>query len=720
MTRAVLEHSRESRGGRAGSRRAFRYDVEGLRALAIVLVVVDHAFNWPAGGFIGVDVFFVISGFLITGLLLKEHERDGRISFSAFYRRRIRRIIPASWLVVAVTVAASGTIYLATRFHQIVGDAVWTVLFAANWRFAAQGVDYFASTQEPSPLQHYWSLAVEEQYYLVWPLLLLLALTLGSRVGNSRRTATVVASVLLVVGFAWSLVGTATDPTVAYFSTFTRMWELMAGSLLALLAGRLTGLPGWSRPWLQWGGLVAVIAAAFLIRPDSAFPAPGALLPVLGTVAVIAGGTDSRRSSTFVPLTNPVARYLGRISYSLYLWHWPALILIGAALPGTGLGAVLIALAAALGLSVLSFHFVEDPIRRSGWLEPRSARRARVPKPQPRKPVALIAGACALLVGAAGTGVIMDRAARSDASAAVPAPAPATTAPASDADSAIRNGVVAALSATRWPAGLHPALADVGTSAPPELTESCVNDWDTVKKSCTYGSDSAPKTVMVVGDSTAISWLPALRKTFAPDEWRIVSFGKYGCPAASISVRGPGGAANAGCDVHRRWVLDQVQTLHPDVVIVGEAEGYIDTLPGGQSGRAAMDRWKAALGETLGKIAAGAPNAEIHVLSAPPAAPNVASCATARSVPADCEARIAPAWHHTSTAEQEAVAQAQAAGARVDYIDTHEWVCADERCPAFASGILIRSDLNHFTQAYSEFLATGLIERLHPDTQANK
>ncbi|WP_243667932.1 acyltransferase family protein [Clavibacter michiganensis] len=244
--------------------RGFRPDVEGLRALAVVAVIVDHLFDWPSGGFVGVDVFFVISGFLITGLLLKEYERTKTISFLDFYKRRVRRIMPAALLVLVVSTAVSFLVFNVVRAQASLWDAVWSALFVSNWHFASAGTDYFASDGPISPFRHYWSLSVEEQFYLVWPVLIFLVITFArrrtpkNRVKRARlftQTIGITVGVLIVASLAWGFYETSARPTVAYFSTFSRAWELGIGALLAIFAARLATLPAAIRPVLGYVGL---------------------------------------------------------------------------------------------------------------------------------------------------------------------------------------------------------------------------------------------------------------------------------------------------------------------------------------------------------------------------------------------------------------------------------------------------------------------------------
>ncbi len=229
------------------TKKRFRPDIQGLRALAVVVVILNHLFGWPAGGFVGVDVFFVISGFLITGLLYREHERTGRISFVDFYRRRVKRIIPIATIVIVVTVAISFVVYFTARAQSILNDGVWALLFASNWHSAFQGTNYWADDGTVSPLQHYWSLAVEEQFYVVWPWLIVAAFAVASRRswdGRARRSALLVLmGTITIASFGWAIAQTITNPGFAYFSTFVRAWELGVGAMVAIAAPVLSKIP---------------------------------------------------------------------------------------------------------------------------------------------------------------------------------------------------------------------------------------------------------------------------------------------------------------------------------------------------------------------------------------------------------------------------------------------------------------------------------------------
>jgi peptidoglycan/LPS O-acetylase OafA/YrhL len=370
--RAVDSSSANSSGPGGGLR--FRPDIEGLRAIAVALVLLFHGYGSPVtGGFVGVDVFFVISGFLITSLLLGEQLKNGRISISGFYARRVRRILPASAVVVVLTVIATYYLLGFISGNDVAIDAKWTAAFSANIHFALVQTDYFGSQMPPSPLQHMWSLGVEEQFYVVWPGLFLLLVLV---VRGARHRNALAAALLLIIGasFWWSVVQTVSNPTWAYFSPLTRAWELALGALVAVLAptiGRLNA--GWPSQLIALCGLIGIGLSAFLLNPSVPYPGSAVALPVVSTALVIAAGCANARTVVGRTLSVRPMQWVGARSYSLYLWHWPLLI-IAARYAGddltrwqtTGL------LLAAVIASALTYRLVENPVRRAPFLASRT------------------------------------------------------------------------------------------------------------------------------------------------------------------------------------------------------------------------------------------------------------------------------------------------------------------------------------------------------------
>jgi peptidoglycan/LPS O-acetylase OafA/YrhL len=354
-----------------GYTRSFRPDVQALRALAVGLVVWYHA-KLPGlhGGFLGVDVFFVISGFVITGVLLQEHQKRGSISIAGFYGRRIRRILPAATLVLVLTLFA---VYHWLGFiagAQNATDAKWVAAFMGNFHFASSGTQYLNATAPPSALQQFWSLAVEEQFYLVWPLLFFALAWFLPNISPRKKLLTALI-VIMVASFVWSVIETGQNPTWAFFSPLTRAWELALGAAMAVL------VPVLRDRGKQWGsglavlGVGVIVASACIFNSSTLWPGAAALVPVAATALVIAGGT-LRQSSGFGRLTTffPI-QWLGNISYSLYLVHWPVLIIaLEYSFKGSfPLHSELELVALSIVLSAILYYGLENPLRKSNLLK---------------------------------------------------------------------------------------------------------------------------------------------------------------------------------------------------------------------------------------------------------------------------------------------------------------------------------------------------------------
>ncbi|KQM84299.1 acyltransferase [Agromyces sp. Leaf222] len=348
-----------------------RPEIQALRAVAVAAVVLHH--GWPAvapAGYMGVDVFFVVSGYLITALLLREVDRTGRVSLGAFYLRRARRILPAAMVVLlavsAATLAFAPYRDWAAYFREIVASA----FYVENWRLAADSQLPASADLESTPVQHFWSLSVEEQFYLAWPLLILLALWLVHRRGASiMRTLAIVLGAVTAASFAWSLVLTAEDHNLAYFSTFSRAWEFGVGGLLALLAAAIPRLTAdrWraGRSLVSWGGLAMIVVPVVAFDDTEAFPGLWVLLPVTGTLAIIWAGTPATRWSTSHVVGLRPVQWVGDISYSLYLWHWPIFMFTPMVTGVPSPPALMVVLVGvSLIVSAFSKRFVEDPFRR--------------------------------------------------------------------------------------------------------------------------------------------------------------------------------------------------------------------------------------------------------------------------------------------------------------------------------------------------------------------
>ena len=357
----------------------YRPDIEGLRAVAVILVVLSHlGVTGFGGGYVGVDVFFVISGYLITGLISSEYAKkadanggQGWFSLRGFYFRRVKRIVPMSFFILLITTGASYLLFNQIRAKAVLVDSIWAALFSANIHFINVSTDYFQQGFSTSPLQHYWSLAVEEQFYLVIPALFILAVKMkdfkifAARLSWERRIKTLY-SVIVVASFAWSVIETSAHPTSAYFSSLTRAWELGIGAYIAIstmrggfrLRVRLNSIES-----VVGLGLIAFSTLAFTSAAN--FPGFAALAPVFGAAFIIHSGISGGGIVSKILSSKPFT-WVGKISYSLYLWHWPLIVIINATHPKflkSVFGEIALVITALI-LSFLSYKLIEQPFRR--------------------------------------------------------------------------------------------------------------------------------------------------------------------------------------------------------------------------------------------------------------------------------------------------------------------------------------------------------------------
>jgi peptidoglycan/LPS O-acetylase OafA/YrhL len=349
--------------------RKYRPDVEGLRAVAVVAVILFHTkIAGFTGGFVGVDVFYVISGFVITGVLLRKVESSGSLGFGDFYARRARRILPAAGLVLVVTVLASYHWLGFVRGAEVADDARWCAVFLGNFHFLSIGTNYFSSQLPPSPLQNYWSLGVEEQFYLVYPLGLALSLLVIPKV-SVRHKVMIFTAAVIAASLCWSIHETSAAPYSAYLSSLTRAWELALGGFIT------AGTQYWLRirrsvgALLTWLGIAGILFAAVHYTSTTAYPGWAALVPVVGAGLIIVGGMSAGRWGVELILGTAVFRWVGKLSYSLYLWSWPVLTIAEQeTTKSLTLGERALTILASLALAVVTYALVENPIRHSKWI----------------------------------------------------------------------------------------------------------------------------------------------------------------------------------------------------------------------------------------------------------------------------------------------------------------------------------------------------------------
>ena len=706
---------------RPAGARAHRLDVQALRALAVAMVVVEHVTGRPAGGFVGVDVFFVVSGFLITGLLLREADRHGRVSLADFWRRRVRRIVPASVLVLLVGTLVTWSAVGPARGTSAAVDALWSAASLANWHFAATGTDYFAAQGPESPFQHYWSLAVEEQFYLVWPLVVVAAVAVARRRPGPavpRAALGTLLLVLVVASLAWAWQQSTASPTVAYFSSLTRAWELALGALLATAAPAMTRLPAVLRPALAWVGLVGVVASAWVTTSTVPFPAPGALLPVAATLLVLASGTGCAGTPWLGPLAGRPVMIVGDLSYSIYLWHFVALV-VGTSLLGDEPARLWPAvLVSTLVLSALTYHLVERPFITSPLLEPGPPAHAWRRWRRDHRSTYRRGGAALLAVAALTATVLAVDAVRP--AAAPPVLPSASTDGGPDGAAGGTTGEPAepggpdgsdgldvpsvdewsgevgrALSATSWPE-LDPSIESVldGTrTGSPHLACGDAEAQGLTPDDCSWTSPSASTTVVLVGDSTAMHHLDALvpLAESAESGFTLVNRAKFACPFVDIPVQNDVTGILESCRAHNDETLALIDETHPDVVLVTNS---YQTLSEDGGGTITPDRWSEGFGAYARRLAEAA--GSVVVLTPPPDDADIASCFRRGGSPVDCISRTSRTWIDRAAADQDVL---ESIGGVL--VDLRVLTCVSDLCPAFVGDVPVKEDRVHLTTAFA-------------------
>jgi len=667
--------------GTAPADRRFRPDVEGLRAVAVLLVVCFHAgVTWLTGGFVGVDVFFVISGFVITGVLLRERDASGRVSILGFYGRRARRIIPAATLVIIAACSAAYVMLGVIYGNQTATDARWASVFLANFHFSSIGTNYLTSTQPPSPLQNFWSLAVEEQFYLVYPAIFILVASLKTKLSLAARLALTL-GVGIVASFVLSVVQTSSDPTVAYFSPFTRAWELALGALVAVGTRWLLSVPRRIGAVMGWVGLAAIAFSALEFTRNTPYPGAAVAIPVIGTALVIAGGMTAPAFGAESLLRLAPFQWMGKLSYSIYLWHWPILIIAAYAANKTSLpfsqnGPWLLMV---LVLSVATYLFIENPIRH-----------ARVLTRRKWPPVVL---GLALIATSLGVATLELRA-HADPISSYESVSSAT----------LSKLVAAAPSIKILPSNLEPSLGN----APDDWGRPAGPCWipysaDTLPD-CSFGDPNGSKTMVLFGDSHAAMWFSILDSIASKAHWKLVWVGKSACPVGLLSVMNPAQSTPSpyvACDNFHRFSVGLINRIHPNLLIVSQepelsASGKVFT----------RKQWQRGLLDTFDRLTI--PKSRILVLgNIPTLRADPPTCLSQHTTDIQaCSAPLRAYLVNYNRAEQTA---ATSVGGR--YVDMTPWFCS-RTCTAVVGKYEVYINADHVTKVYTFALGEVLAKAL--------
>jgi peptidoglycan/LPS O-acetylase OafA/YrhL len=639
----------------------FRPDIEGMRAVAIIMVVAYHSGTGLfSGGFVGVDVFFILSGYLITDLLVREIERTGRVSFRRFYARRAKRLLPASLALVVCTLLLSFVILSPLEVLHVAQTALATASYSSNLLFIFKSTDYFGAGVGGNPLLHTWSLAVEEQFYLVWPLLLVLCM----KRNRPRLVAAGVLALLAALSLVICIWLTYRFQPIAFFSTPTRTWEFAVGGLAALLQEneRLKLLRLGAFAWL---GAACVLASGIFLRSAQGFPGALALLPVAGTTLIlIAGKYSISQGGVLRVLKHPIAQKIGALSYSWYLWHWPVLVFGRILFPHGGWVTTVTLLLTGLAAAWLSYSLIESPVRFNSKLTTK-----------PGYALAL------------GVGLTM-------------------------------AGILVSLSALRWASHLEntkPEVAFLRASSGSPDDDRCATGFRSDRLTvCSFGA-TGRRTVVLFGDSHAGQWIPAMRDPHIVG-WHVVTLLKSACPSVSIPIYNPHlERVDENCTAWREKALEYIRSIKPAVVILCNSSGYVKRpFFEDQYAQVTLEQWEQGMRSTLESLDTGTTSV-LLVRDTPRASFDIPICLSrAQSHPhlfsaQDCmleepKAIAEPVWR----AER-------AAATGLSYVvalDLTAQFCPGGECKPIIHNMVVYRDGNHITGAFSASLAPVMAAQL--------
>lgn len=677
--------------------RGFRQDVQGLRAVAVSLVVIYHLFpRHVPGGFVGVDVFFVISGFLITSHLLRELDTTGTVNVPQFWLRRARRLLPAAVLVILVVAVSALLIVPMTAWRDLGTQTFASLFYVENWRLALNADSYTAAAPSSSPFQHFWSLSVEEQFYLVWPVVFLAVAALLRGDHRQRRRRRRTSLLTAVVGIAalslvYSVLFTVQNHAAAYFVTPTRVWELAGGALLAFVPAR-TRVGPVGTTMLRWGSLAAIGAGSLLYTDATPFPGFAALLPVAGAAAFVLAGTVGVPVGPSSPLTwRPVQR-TGDISYSLYLWHWPVIVLIGTALDRTLLPLEKIgALGLSVALAAWSYAYVENR-----WRQRPVRRHAQHTRSRPVLTAVSGIAVLAAIVSASALIVIPHRVAETAQAHAGDLPG---------AEAAVHGDF-----ATVTEDGPVPAAAGAEDDNWTRLHPGCQQKLGAFEglTTCSVGAPArkADLRVALVGDSHAGHWEPAVERIADREQWAVTTYVRSACPITTVPPEGASDHGNA-CSRWNTAVLDDLAEKRYDAIIVASASYTAFRASATHSARYEAVSGYAGAWDRM--QATGARVVSIEDNPDPTAAdiPDIDACVSVH------KADLGPCLFPRPTDDADPQIQAGTL-ADVPVVDTTNYFCNNRICSPIIGGVLVYQDAAHLTATYAESLAPLLGRQLTP------
>ncbi|MGH3624475.1 MAG: acyltransferase family protein [Sciscionella sp.] len=651
--------------------RGYRPELQGLRALAATLVVIYHVWFGRISG--GVDVFFLISGFLITGQLFRASSR-GRIQLRPMWGRMIKRLFPAALTVLLATMAASVLILPEDRWFQTIHEIIASALYVENWQLAADSVDYFARHNAASVVQHFWSLSIQGQFYLTWPLLVLVVAFVARRARCMLRSSLALTlTAVFAASLAYSVYLTAANQPLAYFHSLTRAWEFALGGLLALCVDAVL-LPRQLRVVLGWVGVVGLVSCGMVLQVGTVFPGYIALWPTLSAAFVIVAGATGSGAGADRLLSSRPLEYLGNLSYALYLWHWPVLLffLLVTKRGEAGLAGGVLVIGVALGLSVLTYHLVETPVRdsrigvRTNWGAYRFGVLALVP-------VLLAAGAWqALSTQRADYLISLGDPSHPGAQSRTPG---------------FRYHGVANASLVPPQVALSEDWARIADCSPSRRNDDLLI--------CSTNTTGPPeKQVVVVGDSHSQQYVGAFLPIARQRNWRISTMLRGACPFSTNADAAPG---DEECVEWNAAAVEEINELHPDAVVTLASRnvrvGLTESTPTGF-----VEQWR--------KVDQSIPVLALRDYPRYEHSPSGCVEANGRDVP-ECSTQRADLL-----AEEPPYQRIPGVPPNVSFLDLSDYFCTESVCPPTIGNVLVYLDNNHPSATYMATLAPTMYRRI--------
>jgi peptidoglycan/LPS O-acetylase OafA/YrhL len=651
--------------------RKFRPDIEGLRAIAVLCVVIAHSKIGLESGFIGVDVFFVISGFLITGHLYKEALKHGTIHMLQFYSRRILRILPASIFVILATLLAAYLYLSPLQLANYGLDGLFSSLSGMNYRLAQSGTDYFNTATLPSPFVHYWSLAIEEQFYFIWPFIILI---LTKLFGKSKHFKSILTFILLgIIGASlyYSHITTQVSQTWAYFGLLTRAWELGIGAILAINMNLFARIPSRVSAFLSWIGLGGLITGLIVINESTTYPGVWALIPTLSTALIIAVGTNYNKYSVETIFKHGIFQWIGKISYSWYLVHWAFFVIFLFDAERTGFGEKFGAIIMTFWLAHISYFLVELTTRYNELLK-KSMRRVYA------------MGLSLILVAASISGALLyTNSQKFEAKAFKLA--------------GEESGIIEKVRESTRITTLPDELVIPAGKVPTDKFTDCMTTKESLipvkEEICVLGDLNSTKRIVLIGDSHANQFMQPIDVIAKKLGYQLVSYTKPGCPFQEVKLNyGDGKIEYTECYSWRNQALTEIEKLSPEVIIPVQID-YPTSTP---------EIWKNYLAKlkTISKKV-------INISDSPNPSVNVPQCLI------DNKSNIQVC---NITKEKDPIRNRKLeneikmlSDLEVDKIDSNNWFCFEQTCPAIIDNIVVYHDNSHVSSSYAKYL-TNLME----------